>query len=83
MTNWKQIQSLVPQPGADPDFAACLAAFPQLEQAKTTPQDPVYHAEGDVWTHTQMVVRELLADPGHAALTATERETVFLSLIHI
>ncbi len=83
MTNWKQIQSLVPQPGADPDFAACLAAFPQLEQAKTTPQDPVYHAEGDVWTHTQMVVRELLADPGHAALTATERETVFLAaLLH-
>lgn len=30
-----------------------------------------------------MVVRELLADPDHAALTATERETVFLAaLLH-
>ena len=68
MWSWKDIAALVPQPGVDGemardvDFAACLAAFPQLEQAKTTPQDPIYHAEGDVWTHTQMVVAELLAE---------------------
>ena len=64
--DWKDIQTLVPDPdksGTDVDFAACLDAFPQLEKAKTMPQDPIYHAEGDVWTHTQMVVRALLDDP--------------------
>ena len=89
MWSWKEIAALVPQPGVDGtlardvDFAACLATFPQLEQAKTTPQDPIYHAEGDVWTHTQMVVAELLADSDYAQLTASERETVFLAaLLH-
>lgn len=87
MWNWKQIQALVPQPEAAGwgavDFAACLAAFPLLEQAKTTPQDPLYHAEGDVWTHTQMVVQALLDDAAYAELAPAERETVFLAaLLH-
>ena len=87
MWNWKNIQTLVPQSnatdGADVDFAACLDAFPQLELAKTTPQDPIYHAEGDVWTHTQMVVRALLEDSHYAQLNPQDRETVFLAaLLH-
>ncbi|WP_370682077.1 AAA family ATPase [Comamonas sp. GB3 AK4-5] len=87
MWNWKQIQALVPQPEAAGwgavDFAACLATFPLLEQAKTTPQDPIYHAEGDVWTHTQMVVQALLDDAAYAELAPAERETVFLAaLLH-
>ena len=84
--DWKDIQTLVPDPdksGADVDFAACLDAFPQLEKAKTTPQDPIYHAEGDVWTHTQMVVRALQDDPHYAQLDQRDRETVFLAaLLH-
>lgn len=81
--NWNDLQALVPAPGASPDFQACLAAFPQLELAKTTPQSPVYHAEGDVWTHTVMVVEALLADPGYALLTRAEQENVFFaSLLH-
>ncbi|WP_120968358.1 AAA family ATPase [Comamonas sp. lk] len=88
MWSWKQIADLVPHCSphsthARVDWAACLQAFPQLERAKTTPQDPVYHAEGDVWTHTQMVVAELLADADYAFLTHEERETVFLAaLLH-
>ncbi|MBQ0917045.1 AAA family ATPase [Hydrogenophaga aromaticivorans] len=81
--NWNDLRGLVPTPGASPDFLACLAAFPQLELAKTTPQSPVYHAEGDVWTHTVMVVEALLADPAYARLTRTEQENVFLAaLLH-
>ncbi|MBO4331055.1 MAG: tRNA nucleotidyltransferase, partial [Oscillospiraceae bacterium] len=30
--------------------------FPELEQTASVPQDPKRHAEGDVWTHTMMVV---------------------------
>ena len=30
--------------------------FPELEAQKGVPQDPVNHPEGDVWTHTMMVL---------------------------
>lgn len=32
--------------------------FPELKALIGVPQNPVYHAEGDVWTHTMMVVDE-------------------------
>ncbi|KHK57766.1 metal-dependent phosphohydrolase [Ralstonia sp. A12] len=80
---YEHLRALVPAPGMSPDFQACLAAFPVLELAKTTPQDPRYHAEGDVWTHTQMVVEALLALPGYQSATRAEQETVFLAaLLH-
>ena len=30
------------------------ALFPELKALQDVPQDPVYHPEGDVWTHTMM-----------------------------
>ncbi|MEN4921209.1 AAA family ATPase [Achromobacter spanius] len=81
--NYADIQSLAPAPGQDPDYAACLAAFPALELAKTTPQDPRYHGEGDVWTHTRMVVDALLALPQYQAASRADQEIVFLAaLLH-
>lgn len=81
--NWNTLRQLAPLPGRQPDFAACLAAFPQLELAKSTPQHPVYHAEGDVWTHTMMVVEALLAMPAYAGLSREQQEIVFLAaLLH-
>ncbi|MEX3983906.1 AAA family ATPase [Paraburkholderia sp. EG287A] len=81
--NWNDIRALVPTPGGVPDWQACLAAFPALEYAKTTPQSPVYHAEGDVWTHTMMVVEALLALPAYQALGRADQEVVFLAaLLH-
>lgn len=32
--------------------------FPELKALIDVPQNPVYHAEGDVWTHTMMVLDE-------------------------
>jgi tRNA nucleotidyltransferase (CCA-adding enzyme) len=34
---------------------------PELEPLRTTPQDPEWHPEGDVWTHTLQVVDEAAA----------------------
>ena len=84
MWNWKQIAALVPhERRAQVDWQGCLDAFAPLQLARTTPQDPVYHAEGDVWTHTQMVIEQLLADDEYLQLQARERETVFLAaLLH-
>jgi hypothetical protein len=50
--------------------------LPAAELAKTTPQNPVYHAEGDVWTHTMMVV-VLLAMPDYQQATRAQQEIVF------
>ncbi|WP_197324855.1 AAA family ATPase [Ralstonia solanacearum] len=81
--HYEQLRALVPAPGKSPDFQACLAAFPALAFAKTTPQDSRYHGEGDVWTHTQMVVEALLALPDYQAASRAEQEVVFLAaLLH-
>lgn len=81
--NWTDIAALVPAADATFDASACLRAFPALERAKTTPQDPVYHAEGDVWTHTCMVVEAMLSSPQYQAADAQGRAVLFLSaLLH-
>lgn len=51
------------------DWAACAvsgdkigiaASFPYTNIMRRTPQDSLYHAEGDVWTHTMMVLDEVI-----------------------
>jgi predicted kinase len=47
------------------------------------PQDPIYHAEGDVWIHTRMVCEALVENRRWRALAPAEREIVFAaSLLH-
>ena len=41
-----------------------------------TPQDPGFHAEGDVWTHTQMALDALESGPYWPALDAAARRIV-------
>lgn len=38
------------------DRAALRASFPWADQMAACPQDSLYHAEGNVWTHTMMVM---------------------------
>ena len=40
------------------DCGALSRIFPEIECMKGIPQSAVYHAEGDVWTHTLMVIDE-------------------------
>ena len=83
MNKWTDIQALCPINGKTPDYQACLDAFPALEYAKLTPQDPRYHGEGDVFTHTVMVVEELLSLPQYQTLDREHQITVFLAaLLH-
>lgn len=49
------------------------------EQMLSTPQDPVYHAEGDVWTHTVMVVDQLLASSGYQTASLGERFVLWMA----
>ena len=81
--HWRDIQGLVPQAGQSPDYLACLEVFPQLELAKTTPQEFAYHQEGDVWTHTKMVLESLLALSEYQGLSRENQTKVFLAaLLH-
>ena len=40
----------------------------------TCPQDKDYHAEGDVWTHTKLVLRQLAKHPGWVGFTQADQQ---------
>ncbi len=65
------------------DPAELLRLYPWLRPLADCPQDPAFHAEGDVWTHVCMVLRELAALPAFRALSVEERNVLFaVGLLH-
>jgi predicted kinase len=81
--DYSQLKQLITGPADVFDRQAWLAAIPQLEPLAQTPQDPHYHAEGDVWTHTGMVVEALLAQRDYASASEDERFVLFMAaLLH-
>ena len=66
---WKRIRQLIP--------ASVFAGM------KATMQDSVYHGEGDVFVHTQMVCHELTRAPAFYELSAMQQNELFLAaLLH-
>lgn len=66
-------------PGAPVDAAALAAwldAIVPAELLAATPQDAAFHAEGDVWTHTQMAMRALVEGERYAELAPAARRIV-------
>lgn len=63
------------------DWAAVEPVFPHAPAMKVCIQDAVFHAEGDVWTHTRMVADALFADPGFAALPSQRRTVLALAAL--
>jgi predicted kinase len=58
-------------------------AFPWLESLHGVEQEPDYHAEGDVWTHTHMVAESMIGNQQWKMLSSTERAISFVSaLLH-
>jgi predicted kinase len=75
--------TLVPEPGGGADWPQIAEAFDWFRALKGCPQDPTFHAEGDVDIHTRMVIEALLADPAWQALPAAERQSLFwAALLH-
>lgn len=67
--------------GVDESVLARLV--PNVDEMAACLQDPVFHAEGDVWTHTVMVARALAADPDFLALPRGRREALsWAALLH-
>jgi predicted kinase len=55
--------------------------YPFVRALAGCPQDPVHHAEGDVWIHTHMVCRELTALDGWRTLPDDERRLLFAAAV--
>lgn len=47
----------------DIDWDLLQTAFPDIAALKGCPQAPIFHAEGDVFTHTKMVLEALMQHP--------------------
>jgi predicted kinase len=65
------------------DWEGLERAFPWTEELRACPQDPLWHGEGDVWTHTRMVVDALAGMEDWRALDEVARRQLFLAaLLH-
>ena len=72
-----------PSPDDTLDFDAIVRRYPVLSPMATCMQDPVWHAEGDVLTHTRLVCERLVASPAWQALPPAARQAVFAAaLLH-
>lgn len=70
-------------PGWQVDWPALDARFAWVRHLAGCPQDPVFHAEGDVWIHTRMVCEALANMPAWRALPEDERPILFAAaLLH-
>ena len=65
------------------DWEALDQRFDWVRALRDCPQDPEYHAEGNVWIHTRMVCRALVALPAWRALDSDARNIAFAAaLLH-
>jgi predicted kinase len=62
-------------------YDALRRAFPEAEAMAACPQDALYHAEGDVWTHTRMVGAALEAEGGLDELPQARRDALRLTAL--
>lgn len=60
-------------------LAELAESYPELLELKKIRQNPDYHAEGDVYRHTEMVCEELLLLPEWQKLTCEEQRLLFLA----
>ena len=83
MVTFKEMRDFVPAPEQAPDWGWFLNAIPQLGELEATPQDPYYHSEGNVWTHTRMVAQALMRSREYVEGSQDERFILFYAaLLH-
>ncbi|HEY1542246.1 MAG TPA: AAA family ATPase [Xanthobacteraceae bacterium] len=65
------------------DWQTMADAFDWFRRLADCPQDPAFHAEGDVGIHTRMVVEALIGDPAWQRSDAEARASLFwAALLH-
>lgn len=63
------------------DWAAIWSLWPELTMLDTCLQDPIHHAEGDVGTHTRMVVEALVGDLEWQILPLDDQSYLFWAAV--
>ncbi len=86
MTFIEQIESCIPDP-RDPvlpwERMERLLPSEWFSKMKTTHQNPIYHGEDDVYTHTRMVCGALVGDPSFHVLPQGQKAGILLAaLLH-
>lgn len=74
----------IPLPSPDNDWQVpwdALQGYPWVQAWKECPQDPIHHAEGNVWIHTEMVLGVMAGDPAWRALGIDERKAAYLAAV--
>lgn len=73
-----------PEAGSATSWTGLAQAYPAfVSELANTPQDAIFHAEGDVWTHTKMVVDALTGGDWYGQLSLDDQQTVWLgALLH-
>lgn len=70
-------------PSWELDWEAIQNHFDCIQRLQGCPQNPLYHAEGDVLTHTRMVCEAMVSSPNWQQLSAEERSILFAAaLLH-
>ncbi len=65
------------------NWDAIDAQYDWFRDMKGVPQDPIWHAEGDVYVHTKMVVEALVQLPEFQALAEQDKHILFAAaLLH-
>jgi predicted kinase len=65
------------------DWTTIVDRFPWLQPLASCPQNPIYHAEGDVLTHTRLVCEALVASLEWRSLPSTAQSILFTAaLLH-
>lgn len=65
------------------DWDRIDAEIPLIHALRDCPQDPIHHAEGNVWIHTRMVCEELIRTDAWRQLPTSDREVTFMAaLLH-
>lgn len=62
-------------------WEAIIERFEWIRAMKDCPQDPVWHAEGDVQIHTRLVCEALSCSTDWRRLSSSERSIVFLATL--
>lgn len=74
--------SLVPvSPQWQIDWDVVWSIWPELVALDECPQDPIHHAEGNVGTHTRMVVEALVADKTWQTLNLDDQSYLFWAAV--
>ncbi len=63
------------------DWVGILAEFPCLQKLAGCEQNQGYHAEGNVWIHTQLVCEALVSFADWQGMNATDRSILFVAAL--